>query len=842
MAHAPNPAHSPTAAPAEPSPAGRGFAPLRWLRKSPLLAGAALLGLVAVIGGGIAIGLTYSSGNEQEASLASALAELDAGNFDQARELAAKLRGDSHQSFTTLGGAYYVLGAVMARDAQKPTNLEEQRLLHLIAARYLEESRLRGFPEGRENEGLLMLGRSLHHGGRYTAAAVILKEVVTEQPSSRAEAYYLLGDSYLRMTPANLPQAAIFTRRLLAEKTLSALRRHEGLLLQGQVALAERQFDAGRLALTQIPTSSPVNTAAVLLSVRLLVEQLAAQPSSETARSPEETQAIHEAQTALAALQRQTRLEAGERGRAQLLEALCLEKLGELDSAALQYARIHKAHFGTGESLAASIFGAELALRQSRLDQALSLFKEALVEAGPRETFQNDWLSLDGLEGRLKSAYNSFLSAEDFSRADELARAFPPLVAASLSLELRAQAQHAWALHEMALAGKQTGNEQAASLHLAREHFRQAGADYESLAKERIATEFYLDDLNASARDYLAGQGYRRAVRVYRTLLRQDSQSGRPEALVGLGEALLATGDTDAALAALAICRENHPKHPSTYRARYLTSLAYQELGKLAEAKEQLEDNLYKFSLTPDSSEWRDSLFLLGKLLYEEGQEHEARSRQAGVDQSNPEFKKPGLKELEQAHALFQKAIAVLIEATQRYPEAADSVQGRYFLADAHRQAAKWARKRLDVTSIEATRATLVRDMQAELEAALTEYGQLITSLGDKALGLDAGGLEILRNSYFGRADSLFDLGRYEEAALAYSAATNRYQHEPEAVAAYVQIASCYRRLGRQEEARGTLEQARVVLSRIKNDADFTKTTPYNRDEWNRLLTWLVQL
>jgi tetratricopeptide (TPR) repeat protein len=100
----------------------------------------------------------------------------------------------------------------------------------------------------------------------------------------------------------------------------------------------------------------------------------------------------------------------------------------------------------------------------------------------------------------------------------------------------------------------------------------------------------------------------------------------------------------------------------------------------------------------------------------------------------------------------------------------------------------------------------------------------------------------ILRNSYFAKADVLFDQGKLEDALTAYSAATSRYQHEPEALEAYVQIAACYRRLGRTAEARGTLEQARVVLARMKPDANFTKTTPYSRDEWTRLLTWLSAL
>ena len=57
-----------------------------------------------------------------------------------------------------------------------------------------------------------------------------------------------------------------------------------------------------------------------------------------------------------------------------------------------------------------------------------------------------------------------------------------------------------------------------------------------------------------------------------------------------------------------------------------------------------------------------------------------------------------------------------------------------------------------------------------------------------------------------------------------------------------MQIASCYRRLNRPQEARGTLEQARVVLQRIRPDADFTRATRLDRQQWTDLLAWLRTL
>jgi tetratricopeptide (TPR) repeat protein len=412
-----------------------------------------------------------------------------------------------------------------------------------------------------------------------------------------------------------------------------------------------------------------------------------------------------------------------------------------------------------------------------------------------------------------------------------------------VALQRQASIHRSWArnLHATAMAQKQP--QAGVTEAEARYHWRRAGVLARQLADLRVATRHYLDDLASAADDFRRGQGYEQAVGVYRELLRQDPRQGKPEAMVGLGEALLAVGQTDEAAAELDRCRQLFPKHPSTYRARLLAGLAREDQGKLAEAKELLIDNLYRFSLAPQSSEWRDSLFALGGLLYREGLDQETRSRQAGVDYLDVDARRPGLQLLEQSYATLQEAIRTLNEAVARYPHAAQATLARYQIADAHRHSAKLPRKRLATITIETSRISLTRQMQEHLQAAIDGYSGIIGHLSDQQdaqrLATEAA---ILRNCYFGRADSLFDLARFDEAIQAYSAATNRYQHDPESLEAYVQIASCYRRLNRPVEARGTLEQARVVLQRIRPDANFAKTTRLDRQEWTQLLDWLRTL
>ena len=85
--------------------------------------------------------------------------------------------------------------------------------------------------------------------------------------------------------------------------------------------------------------------------------------------------------------------------------------------------------------------------------------------------------------------------------------------------------------------------------------------------------------------------------------------------------------------------------------------------------------------------------------------------------------------------------------------------------------------------------------------------------------------LKTLRNCYFAIGATWFDLGEYENAIRAYTAASTRYQNSPEALEAYVQIARAYQRTSNPEEARATLKRAEEVLKRLESQADFLQAT-----------------
>ncbi len=243
-----------------------------------------------------------------------------------------------------------------------------------------------------------------------------------------------------------------------------------------------------------------------------------------------------------------------------------------------------------------------------------------------------------------------------------------------------------------------------------------------------------------------------------------------------------------------------------------LAAKCYLAKGNPKEAERLLRANLEDGYLTPESSEWRDSLFAYGALLHNADRDDEAIPR--------------------------------LEEFVERYPDSPDLIQARYFAAESYRRSARVPRERLDNDTIETSRIAHYKQMQQLLSSAIAQYDKVqdILTRRQEQADLEPSDRAILRNCYFARSEALFQLNRFEDAIRAYSAAMNHYQHEPEVLEALVQIAACYRRLGKPEEARGTLAQAKVILTRIPADANFKATTNMTREEWLHMLDWYAEL
>jgi tetratricopeptide (TPR) repeat protein len=188
----------------------------------------------------------------------------------------------------------------------------------------------------------------------------------------------------------------------------------------------------------------------------------------------------------------------------------------------------------------------------------------------------------------------------------------------------------------------------------------------------------------------------------------------------------------------------------------------------------------------------------------------------------------------------YEEAIPRLDEAVERYPQSPRSVEARYLAADACRQRGLQIHQGLSRIQVESTRLEQARKANEYLLSALERLERLCQTLTRRpAVTISRTDNLVLRNSYFAIGEVLFALGRYEEAASAYSAVARHYPDDPDSLEAYVQMAAAYRRLNRMHEAQGAAEQAKVMLHRLKSDSTLTTYTTRDRKQWTELLNTL---
>ncbi|WP_254512045.1 tetratricopeptide repeat protein [Anatilimnocola floriformis] len=808
-------------------------------RHSPVKVGVPLaLSVVAIIGAlGVAT-LFFFGGEEEKITATKILAPLDDHEYATAREQATKLRAEKDLDESLQAACLYVLGSIVASEAEESTQPTNRRLLNLIAARYLDQSRQIAFPKGREPQGLLTLGRCFYRAGRFAQAVPILNDALAKNPDSAIEIEQELTDCYLKTTPPQPKQALVHNARLLQLPNLSPREKDAANLLAANIYFTANDLASCEQALRQIVDTSSAFPEAQALAARVQLQRLP-KPQPGQKLTAAEQQPLQTLLAELLPYAERKGLEPAVAAQLNLLLAECHERLGQTREATALFAKLRKAHHGSPEAVAATFFEADWLANGGQVEESLRLYRRGLQEAGPAEAYDNRWLGKTEMQNRLGVTIRRYQDLKSFAEALELAEAAAAIIPVAQTLQWRADIERNWSADFVAQIAGRSRTEQVQLQHQARAHLREAANYDRELAKERIATRFYPDDLLRAASTFLQGHGYQQAEETFREFLRQQTRSGQPEALVGLGQALVALGRTSEAMPVLTQVQQLYEKHPASFQSRLYAATALQEKGDLVAAREMLSTNLFGSALTPQSAEWRDSLFLLGRIQFQQGIEHDARSRNVPPQETEEKRASEGLREMELAAAHFEEAVKTLTEASQRFPNAQQTIIANYEVAEAYRRAARFPRHRLDIVTIDSTRQALNRQLQNDLTSAVSEYTRLIEKLADDKESQRASvDLKILRNCYFNRADALFDLGRLEEAIQAYSAATNRYQHEPEALEAYVQIATCYRRLQRYSEARGTLQQARVVLERIKPDANFAATTRFDRQQWSQLLEW----
>lgn len=796
-------------------PSGGGL--VAWIRGHRLKAALLLLSLLLSLGtaGAVAF-LLWGPRSGEGLTIAQALAALDEGRMGEARRMATALHQAPEASADQQAAAAFVLGATVAHEAEKAREANRKEM-YLVAARYLEEARDRGFPAGRQPEAMRLLGRSLFGSGQIVASRPVLREALKSGATSQPALHHLLAEAILRDGDPDFKGALDENTRYLECPGLSKGERQQGLLQRARILLAlDRMADCTEV-LDQIPANARNRAEATLLRGQLQLRQaqqlprpLGAESAAETAEASEFRQKMEAAIATLREAESQDTLDSQVSGKAMYLIGVALLELKDHRSALKQFARILRIHPGTPEAFAAVFQEADVMRRLGKDQDAVVRYCQVLDRLGPPESFFNPWLTLSELRKHLQRTHQQYLDAEKYEAASQLAGRLHPVFSRKQQLEIAARTHRYWGQSLLTQAATLPPSKAEELLRQGYRELRRAAQQYEDLALLRIAEREYTDDLWESALCYLDGHDFQGAARLFQQYLKSETRRRHARALVGLAGAQLANGQPDEALAAASECVDLHPRDAASYRARLLAAQAALEKNLPERAKAFLQENLNGEALTPVSLEWQESLIQLGRLFYRQGE--------------------------------YPEAIERLREAVQRYPELPQLSELQYLIADAHRLYARQLELKLQDDQVEDKRLARSRKVRELLTVALGGYRGIQETLAHRQETDELRPLErlLLRNCYFAIGHVLFQLQNYEEAIKSYTMATNRYQSSPEVLEAYVQIARAYRKLDMPEESRVALEQAQLVLARLKPDAPFQETTNHSLQEWKQILGTLA--
>lgn len=773
------------------------------------------LGSVCAVAIGFFVFIGQGEGKTQ-VTFQEALEAYDQRQFDLAEEKADLMLEQANLPPEEVGGPLFVLGAAASRRAAD-LYAEDRRTQYLKAARYLEEARDYGFPEGRDAEGLYLLGRSLFATGSEQQSRTFLQESLKLDKRRRTEILQLLAAAEVAAANPNWEKALALNTDVLADPGLRQQDREDAWLQRSQILLRLGDVDQCRETLVKIAGNSRLSGDALVMMGRLSMREAqelqrsaegVADPAQEAAANAKYLEAIETFRQA----QDRERFQLHVGRHATFLIGLCFVGMSDYRAAREQFRRTQNDYFDSPEAFAAMLYEADILRRHGEDEQAVDAYQAALNSAGDPASYSNPWIPLDDFHRRLLEAFDYYLTQNQFDNSFRLVRFMRPMFSLAQTTQLEARIHREWGRSLLLQAEQETSADRDGLRKEGRRQMRTAGWKFHQLARMRVVTRQYPDDVWDAAEAYLAGQEYRKTIRLLTHYLETESTRRRPRALLMLGKSYLALGRVEQATVILQEGMQSFPDDAAIYESRLLLAQAYQETDKFEEAERLLLANLDGEALTPVSKEWRLSKFALGRLL------HDTKR--------------------------YEEAIPHLDEAIIRYPEDPRSLEARFLMAECYRHSGKVIKARVAQATAESARRAQLRDLAQIYGEALDLYTKLRQDLIRQQAVTELTDLEesVLRNSYFARGEILFELGRYTEAIDALSSVTNRYQQAPEVLEAYVQIANCYRRLHKPDNARDAIDQAKVVLERINPDAPFARTTIFTRQEWIERLDWLASL
>jgi len=314
-------------------------------------------------------------------------------------------------------------------------------------------------------------------------------------------------------------------------------------------------------------------------------------------------------------------------------------------------------------------------------------------------------------------------------------------------------------------------------------------------------------------------------------------------------DAFDSAGRIDRVVETFSLLVKEHPAYAGRAGALHRLGVAHQARKEYIETINAYEKLLKEYPRSPDAL---SSMVLLAESRLNAGGEYAPRGVKLLldiVDDRGPDpLFRPEAEEYRRALILlaehynrlsgdkapdhFELAISRLEDAVALYPEDRQMPRLRFLLAEAYRNSAQTIREGSGVGVDDAAAAEAERRFTEALEN-YRRVRRMLASLDESSLtGLEA---TYLRMSYLYIGDCLSDLGKLRPAIEAYREVAWRYENEPAAVSATMQVVSCYQRLGQGEEARAALARLQWLLNKIPAAAFDTQRGMSSRAYWQAM-------
>lgn len=814
------------------------------------------VGTVALLGALLA-SLSYVGTQERKVDpdslIAQSLEALESEQFDEARrtgEALAKVKGLTSDQRGMLA---YILGLTLVRvECERERRPDRRAGLYLVAARYFEEASLQGVSAEYQPQVDYWNGRSLVLAQQMTLARGPLESALETNPQHRSEILLWLAETYLKDDRLDKAKGVAYADQLLAEPLLGQREKNLAQAMKARLLLADNRLPEAIVLWEQLP-----NEIGAKLEVQVAIGRYHLRRAQELTRlrEPEaDIKSAYEAAVKALTINDTRALAEAELDRGQVLFLLgkAQKGAGQVAAAAENFSYVRRQYFDQPLGIAAGFWESQCELEEGDPAEAMRLFSSLLRES-VRTNNQGDseWLNQQSITESIEQAVDHYLRLDDCPTAVLLADEFrsaslnrQPPIPLGQAARLRVKALDRWIeLLKQRLAASPFQDRPPVEQMLIEKYNDLAHSVY-SLAVNRYSTDQYPNDLFRAGEYFYLGRDYRRSVLAMQQYLDSNDLRFSAQARLRIGQSWLAQNKYNEAIESLTSCWVLFPNDPVIYQARYHAAECYTELGQPQIAEEMLRGNLDNDKLTPSSAEWLQSLYFLGGLLFDQGKELEARSDLAATE-GNLNVVEDSIGLMEQAASYYDQAIGRLSEAVLRAPKAPETPEGLYRLAEAYRRYNRWHEKRVQMTTIATERARIGDMIRRYDERAIELLAQLEERLEEvrETQPLDEVQERLLRNTYFLRGHLHYRLGQYEAAIQMYRTVSNLVIQQPEVLEAYVQIASCYRRLNRDEEAIRVVNQAKIILrERIPANANFEATTRFPRDRWVLMLDWLTTI